>query len=667
MKIFFAYPGYFYPVLAGMLLLLFFYWRKKFARRDFSYLVLVERALQQLTFWQRWKNHFLLILRLGILFLIGAIFARPFWYWHRPVKSGSGIDIVVCLDNSFSLNWKGSGMTNFDRAREIVKRLKENLPENVAIALLSFGNRVNWCSEKFSQREEELASWLALIEPGNEETNLAAAVRQASRMLENRASPNKVILILTDGQRSFLKKENLRNDLESALAAITKEKIIVIEVNPEKLPNRSISCRSGISEDLTAQINNYGLAMDEPVFCVLRSQGKIIARKFFRLKETGTAEINFRRPELGEWGSLEISADNLIGDNCLYFVLPKITEDNILIFDGDPQFGSVRAESFYLRQALSAFNRKYRIAGENDFVRTTLQKYRWIILANWRLSESQAEILKEYLNNGGNILIFAGDKINAEVYNQQEWLPVIIGEFVPAKESVQPVFLPESFLPWPDFEWEKISVSALAVQKKDRSYSFLLLKNNRPLLVGNSQVYFVATTADRDWGNLAVKPVFSFILQKILSGPAEATREIPLMINTEELRIQKDSLVLVQMGQVKIRPATIEELAVYRSGEWEKLSVPRTLKEPGIYRIVAVVNNRRINQLVAVNFPPDFTESNLEKFSPADWRRISRGKVYYLQSGELNRVREIILGKPAELSFWLLLVIFLEIELLFKT
>lgn len=662
MKLFFLYPGYFYPALVAMVILVFFYLRKKFAFRDFSYLYLVQKAYQQLSIWERLRNHLLLFVRLGILFFVAAIFARPFAFWQAPHQKASGIDLVIGLDNSFSLGWTSSGQSNLERAKKLVSQLKKILPENAAIYLFSFGEVVNWASEKFTYSEEELDRWVKMIDQKSEETNLAVAIQQAQKILKNRPTPNKVVLILTDGQKAFLEKENYRRDFLTALSLIDREKVIVLEVNPEKLPNRSIAHLEMTGSYLIGRINNYGFSEEESVFWTIRGPEKIISRKTFRFKKgKKTEEISFNQADLPEWGILEISDDNLSGDNFGYFSLPPATSSSILIFDGDPQFGSVRSESFYLRQALSSLGYYYKIATEKDFNPETLKKYRWIILANWRLTEKEEKVIEEYLNAGGKIIVFAGDKINPDIYNQADWLAVSIGDVLPEKETVVPLFMPDSFLPWPDFDWEKISVRAFAVQVKKDSQQFLALKSARPLLVGNNYGYFVATSADRDWGNLAIKPAYSCILEKMLSKQ-ETAFAIPQMLNTGELRVFKNSVVISRNNQIKTLPANVEQLLKYSSSGWKELSLPVVLKEPGIYRISARIDTRQVNPVIAINFPEDFSESNLEKFTPEEFRRISQKKIYYLTEKQLSRVREIILGKSRATTFWLLLVIFLELE-----
>ena len=108
------------------------------------------------------------------------------------------------------------------------------------------------------------------------------------------------------------------------------------------------------------------------------------------------------------------------------FALEAQDKLKILVVDGDPQTSLVQSETFFLIRALNP-------AGERDsslflpsvivtdgLNAANLDAYQVVVLCNVAtLPDAFVAKLQNYLRQGGGLLIFAGDRFQADHYNQK--------------------------------------------------------------------------------------------------------------------------------------------------------------------------------------------------------------------------------------------------------
>ena len=135
-------------------------------------------------------------------------------------------------------------------------------------------------------------------------------------------------------------------------------------------------------------------------------------------------------------GQVTLKKENLAGNAVANFTLEAQNKLRVLVVDGDPQTSLVQSESFFLIRALNP-------AGERDtslFLPTVivtdglntanLESYQVVALCNVAtLPDGFVGKLQNYLRQGGGLLIFAGDKLQLDNYNQKlaQVLPGALG------------------------------------------------------------------------------------------------------------------------------------------------------------------------------------------------------------------------------------------------
>jgi hypothetical protein len=247
-----------------------------------------------------------------------------------------------------------------------------------------------------------------------------------------------------------------------------------------------------------------------------------------------------------------------------------------------------------------------------------------------------AQKLRNYLSQGGGLLIFGGDRLQLDSYNQKmtQALPAPLREKKlapeasaekigkidlthPALENFTDAILQESLAGsrvWGYFRGDGAGKSTL-----------ISLANGDPLVaeqkVGTGRVVFIATSADRDWTDLPLKTAYLPLIQGLtnylaggkrgaLDGGVQvgSTKEIALApgVVGKNLRITKPNRQEIEVGIVADRDGSI---ARFEDND-----------RAGFYRIALPAGEAKDTggapPLYAVN--PPFLESRLDEINESE-------------------------------------------------
>lgn len=274
------------------------------------------------------------------------------------------------------------------------------------------------------------------------------------------------------------------------------------------------------------------------------------------------------------------AGDELKTDNRFLAVVDVIDSIEVLMIDGAPSREPMRSETDFLSVALTPFSMgrmqladlvETRIVGVDEVDDEALGWARVVIMANVsKVDEERLRNLNDFVQRGGGLIVFAGNQVNVDWYNRTFYkqhglypLPIqgtgggdgkddtgarIVAQYFDhpalqifnsgnsssnelAQADIAQWYVLGNANPASENRIQAVSnKSQSETERIDPATSVLLrLDSGDPLLVekpiGKGFVIACATTADADWTNLPLRPVFLPLVQQLVTSIA--TRGVP--------------------------------------------------------------------------------------------------------------------------------------------
>ncbi|HXV50165.1 MAG TPA: BatA domain-containing protein [Candidatus Binatia bacterium] len=643
MSVFFLYPAFLLGLLAASLpILIHLLNRRRLKRVQFPAVRFILLSQKRISRSYRLRHWLLLALRTLAVVFLALLLANPIFQSGAGLFAGSGpVSLVVLLDNSLSMTWSGDG-NGFKQAKEAARLLISGLNEGDRAALVPT-NISGKEAFRLKDQKEILLKELESIEIADGTANLTAALGKAYELL-NLPAGEKEIRFITDmgltgwDQFSLAGLKQMDPSIPLKLIHVgRKEQALNASIKEIRLGGHGVGVNLPIH--IEATVANFGDSEIKDMLVQLSIDGENKEQKLAAVPPKGATSVNFRttiaRPG-AHLGRITLKKEGLAGNAVANFTLEAQDKLKVLVVDGDPQTSLVQSDTFFLVRALNP-------AGERDsslFLPTAivtdglhtanLDSYQVVILCNVAtLPDGFVAKLQSYLRQGGGLLIFAGDKLQLDHYNQKlaQILPAPLrdkksgpeasGEKIdkfdlahPALQSLVDPILQES-----------LKSARVWSYARGGGKTLISLANGDPLLleqkIGAGKVMLMTTSADRDWNDLPVKTVYLPLVQSLaqyLAGgklgsldagiAVGAARELslPPSFVGKNLRVTKPDKTILEIpiaGEKQRATATIEDH-----------------DRAGIYRLtlpVGVDNDGGAPELYAVNSP--FLESRLDEIS----------------------------------------------------
>jgi uncharacterized membrane protein YobD (UPF0266 family) len=553
MSVFFLYPIFLFGLIAASLpLLIHLLNRRKLNRIRFPAVRFILMSQKRISRSYRLRHWILLALRTMAVLLLALLLANPIFQTGAGLFAGGGpVSLVILLDNSLSMTWSGDGI-GFKQAKEAARLLITSLGDSDRAAIIptsiSGKDPIRLKLEK-----DVLLKELDQIEIAEGTADYSTALGKAYEILGEPAGQKEIRLISDLGLTGW---DNFSiSSLKQVDPAIPVKAIRVgKKQTPLNVTVKEIrAAGQGIGVDLPlhleAVVANFSDQEVKDLLVQLSIDGQNKDQKLTSVPPRGDATISLqtRLSQAGSHaGQLTIKKDGLAGNASLHFGVHAQDQLRILVVDGDPQTSLVQSETFFLTRALNP-------GGESDSSQylptviipealsgAALDGYQVIVLCNVAtLPDAFIAKLQNYLRGGGGLLIFGGDRLQADQYNAKlgQILQTSIrdnkqgseatGEKIgkleithPALQSVSDRLLQESIKSARVWGYSRVSASGKSV--------LMSLTNGDPLLiehkVGSGRAMFITTTADRDWSDLPVKTAYLPMIQSLTNYLAGGKR-----------------------------------------------------------------------------------------------------------------------------------------------
>ena len=419
--------------------------RRKFKKVTWAAMKFIKLSVDKNQRRMQLEDLILLLLRCALLALLAFALARPALKTSgSDVLGQAKVTAVVVLDNSYSMDLRGlDKKTAFQKARAAAKETIRAMPSGSYASVLL-------ASDLVQERDSIIDPTRALSQAhevidgatvSHHATDLYPAVEQAVKILKGRAALRKEIYVITDGQASgWQQQEEIRKLINENRDEIRVYILRVGDARPAaNYAITGLDVASGLTPvnhplrfDVTvanhaardASNLNVGLYLDggkNPVDKVMIPSVKAGSTRtvplYARFAKVGyhSVRASFDQPE--RFDSLEADNQNLL-------VVRAVREVRVLLVDGDTEARDPREhESFFLQLALAPVADHYvkvDVTRPVDFARNVLNRYAAVALANVeRLSPNQISALKEFLRQGGGLLVYPGDRVDVKFYNDE--------------------------------------------------------------------------------------------------------------------------------------------------------------------------------------------------------------------------------------------------------
>ena len=646
MSVFFLYPAFLVGLLAASLpILIHLLNRRRLQRIRFPAVRFILLSQKRISRSYRLRHWLLLALRtLAVVFLV-LLLANPIFQTGAGLFAGGGpVTLVVLLDNSLSMTWSGDG-NGFKQAKDAGRLLIAALHDEDRAAVLPTNISGKETYRLKSQRDV-LSRELDAIEIADGTANLTAALEKAYELLQQPAG-QKEIRLITDmgltGWDQFSVAALKRVDASIPVKLIRvgrKEQPLNGSIKDIRLGSQGVGVNMPLHIDAT--LSNFGDKEIKDVLVQLSLDGQNREQKLATVPPKGETSVRFqtRVSQAGpHTGQVSLKKEGLAGNGVADFTLDAQDKLRVLVVDGDPQTSLVQSESFFLSRALNP-------AGDRDssmFLPTVilpdglsaaaLDSYQVVVLCNVAtLPDGFAANLQNFVRQGGGLLIFGGDKIQPESYNQKlaqispaelhgkKTGPEATGEKIdkidldhPALQNFTDPILLESLKSSRVWGYTRASARGKSV--------LISLANGDPMLleqkVGAGRVILATTSADRDWTDLPLKTAYLPLLQSLtqyLAGGKRGNLDAGIAVNTTKEISLPPALVGKSLRVVKPNKQDTE---VPIAGEKDRAVASISENDrAGIYRLslpAGAAKDAGAPQMYAVTRP--FLESRLEEIS----------------------------------------------------
>ena len=372
------------------------------------------------------KRLLLLLMRILMLALLGFAFARPFFADSFVVtqKTGGKRNAVIILDTSYSMQYEEV----FETAKKEAVKILDGLDASDAACLILSSDNARVVAPLGSEFSH-IRTALNTAETTNNRTDYLDALQTADEILESIPIGEKQVYLMADMQKrgweNFIETDKLSPDVQIHFVDVRAEEpqnlaITGISVPPVVLKEQKAS-------SLVARVRNFGTEPVENLSVRLFIDGNAIDTVELDIEPDDLADAVFSvtfQDEAMHTGWVELPEDPLLVDNKRYFTLQSLQSIKVHAVRESARSTSryQTDETFFMKKALASGGDAVRIAfTESTSVpnAATLERVDVLILANVaEFSSSEAERVKNYVTDGGGLIVTVGDNIDIDAYKR---------------------------------------------------------------------------------------------------------------------------------------------------------------------------------------------------------------------------------------------------------
>jgi hypothetical protein len=467
--------------------------RRRYRTVHWAAMDFLREASRRSRRYLRLRDLLLLLVRTACLLLFGLAMARPYLADSQAAATiGQPVHAVIVVDNSLSMGYQRLEGSVLDEARRHVRQFIERLPPGSQISVLpTCGGGFSW--DAYRTREDALEA-LEAIAVVDCQASAAQALDMAREACQRTPTPAAKRLVLIGDQQAINWPSTPIAELLGPDADLQ-----IVQVAPEHPDNAWVAdlrVEDGVADvesaaTLVATVHYQGSAPRKDVQVTLAIDGVPVASKTIDLEPGQSRQVTFSHrfdvaaePGRAVFSSATVSipADRLAADDQRVLAVPVVAALPVVFVDQwgedeDPaksQYG----ETFRLRRLLAPMTSRGDYARQlvqvrqvkiSDLNHDVLQDARLLVIAGVESPHGAVPLVRQYLEQGGRVLLAAGGPFDPAAWSQAAWLegggilplplePDLVGVRPDeAPERVEPFFLDTTRLDDEYFRWDNVS------------------------------------------------------------------------------------------------------------------------------------------------------------------------------------------------------------------
>lgn len=694
------------PLLAGIPILIHLLSRHRYQRVPWAAMDFLLAAYQKTRRRLRMENLLLLLLRILVIVLLALALSRPTLAPPALMKplSQNPRNVLLVLDNSFSMNCRRGLQTPFEAGRVLGQRILRSLGEGkgntVSLMLTSPVPRIvlerSYLIGKGIEELERVQS------PAQQRTNVQKVFGEIQRFLRE-IDLGKEVYWITDLQKNgWLAGEEEERNLKRAIEAVMEEdcSFTLLDVGFDSVKNLTVTrlvpgegiIGTGRLMAFRAQVKNSGnMPGSTSVSLYLDGEQKEpVEKKAVReLSPNEEEEIIFFQ-SFKEGGShavrVELEEDDLPDDNQRFLALDVKDRVSILCVEGEPWAPEEKGFQWFLQYALDPWRDEtsevpfFRIDPVDRYalLEKRLEDFDLVFFSNVpEIMEEKASQLISFIEEGGSLSVFLGSEVDPGVYNslffrdgrgflpssltlrkgdstrKEAWSLQIIEPDHPALQVFSDRELSGLFTS--DIKvYEYFGTGVLSEGSKvlasvdDESAAPFLLERR----IGRGKVLLCTTSGTRQWTDFPTRPGFLIFINEVVKyltfqDPLQGSWRKNFQVGETLVRVQEipgKASVLFPDGTMKVAGEPKKE------GKGYRIEIPE-IPMAGFFRMVMESPRLKREDLFAANVDP--REGELDRASPEEIRG-RFPKFHFLT--RLEKEEEGEERRPPQGEIWKLLV-----------
>lgn len=413
----------------------------------------LREALQRNRKMLQLRDILLLALRTAVILLFGLALARPYWQHQAGLLGGRGpVHAVLILDNSQSMGLARLNGTLLDEAKRKSEEFIGQLPTGSRVSVVPLcGSETAFSMEPYRSPEDarEALAKLKVVDRSGTAGQAADLAVEACRLAPD--LPAKRVVFLGDQQTANWPVGGLADQLKKL------PEMQVVHIGADTIENAWVAdfrVQDGIADIETptafyATIRYDGPAPKSNVQVSLEVDGSSVASRNIDLEPGQSREVQFPyrfdvpvEPGRASFITAAVKlhedtlpSDRLVSDNQRFLVVPVVAALPVVFIDQlgekeDPARGAY-GESFHLRRLLAPIISRGESQRQLVQVRHTtianvnrqiLEDARLVVISGVANPGPVVSLLREYVQQGGQIFITAGGQFDPQGWNDTAWL-----------------------------------------------------------------------------------------------------------------------------------------------------------------------------------------------------------------------------------------------------